>query len=57
MTPIVQGFFYLVGLIYMKPDYEILPHHRPQLLSVAEKPAGTLCRRGSRMEEVSQKPL
>jgi hypothetical protein len=34
-TPIVQSFFYVIGLIYMKPDYEILPHHCPQLLPVA----------------------
>jgi hypothetical protein len=51
MTPIVQGFFYLVGLIYMKPDYEILPHHCPQITPVAGKPAGKdegtkICRRG-----------
>jgi hypothetical protein len=40
MTPIVQGFFHLIGLIYMKPNYEILPHYGPQLLSSSRNPAG-----------------
>jgi len=25
----------MIGLIYMKPDYEILPHHCTQLLPLA----------------------
>jgi len=53
MTPIVQGFFYLIGLIYMKPDYQILPHHCLQSLPNASKDEGTqFAGGGSWMKEV-----